>query len=92
MLVGYAATGRDPEVHGAAAGEFDAGRADKRHVAFGHGVHRCVGPALARMEASIAVEALFTRFPGLRLAVEPKDLAGQGTFIMNSRLALPVHL
>ncbi|MCW3818951.1 cytochrome P450 [Micromonospora sp. DR5-3] len=92
VLVGYAATGRDPEVHGAAAGEFDVQRADKRHVAFGHGVHRCIGPALARMETRIAVEALFTRFPGLRLAVEPKELAGQGTFIMNGLLALPVHL
>lgn len=92
VVVGFAATGRDPELHGVAAGEFDARRADKRHVAFGHGVHRCVGPALTRMEVRIAVEALFTRFPGLRLAVEPHELAGQGTFIMNGRLALPIHL
>ncbi|MEU3455891.1 cytochrome P450 [Micromonospora sp. NPDC006766] len=92
VLVSYAATGRDPELHGAAAGEFDARRADKRHLAFGHGVHRCLGPALTRLEVRIAVEALFTRFPGLRLAVEPKELAGQGTFIMNGRLALPIHL
>jgi hypothetical protein len=44
------------------------------------------------MEVRIAVEALFMRFPGLRLAVEPKELAGQGTFVMNGRLALPIHL
>ncbi|MET7468281.1 cytochrome P450 [Micromonospora sp. NPDC005686] len=92
VLVGYVATGRDPELHGSAAGEYDVERADKRHLAFGHGVHRCVGPALSRMEGRIAVQALFTRFPGLRLAVEPKELAGQGTFVMNGRLALPVHL
>ncbi|MBT2379713.1 MULTISPECIES: cytochrome P450 [unclassified Streptomyces] len=92
VVVGYAATGRDPELHGDAAGEFDARHADKRHVAFGHGVHRCVGPALTRMEVRIAVEELFTRFPRLRLAVEPGELAGQGTFIMNGRLELPVHL
>ncbi|MBF6049177.1 cytochrome P450 [Streptomyces sp. NRRL B-1677] len=92
VVVGYAATGRDPELHGAAAGEFDARHGDKRHVAFGHGVHRCVGPALTRMEVRIAMEALFARFPGLRLAVEPNELAGQGTFIMNGRRALPVHL
>jgi len=92
VVVGYAATGRDPELHGADAGEFDVLRADKRHVAFGHGVHRCVGPALTRMEVRIAVEALFARFPDLRLAVEPDELAGQGTFIMNGRRALPIHL
>jgi 2-hydroxy-5-methyl-1-naphthoate 7-hydroxylase len=92
VIVGYAATGRDPDLYGADAGEFDARRADKRHVAFGHGVHRCVGPALTRMEVRIAVEALFARFPGLRLAVEPDDLASQGTFIMNGRAELPVHL
>lgn len=92
VVVGYAATGRDPELHGDTAGEFDARHADKRHVAFGHGVHRCVGPVLTRMEVSIAVEELFTRFPRLRLAVEPDELTGQGTFIMNGRLELPVHL
>lgn len=92
VVVGYAATGRDPELHGDAAGEFDARHGDKRHVAFGHGVHRCVGPALTRMEVRIAVEELFTRFPRLRLAVEPGELAGQGTFIMNGRLELPVRL
>ncbi|MEU8068965.1 MULTISPECIES: cytochrome P450 [unclassified Micromonospora] len=92
VLIGYLTTGRDPEVHGIAAGEFDVQRADKRHVAFGHGVHRCIGPALARMEARIALEALFTRLPGLRLAVEPKELAGQGTFIMNGWRELPVYL
>ena len=92
VVVGYSATGRDPELHGADAGEFDVLRADKRHVAFGHGVHRCVGPALTRMEVRIAVEALFARFPDLRLAVEPDELAGQGTFIMNGRRTLPIHL
>ncbi|MEY9857933.1 cytochrome P450 [Catenulispora sp. GAS73] len=92
VVVAFAATGRDPELHGADAGEFDILRADKRHVAFGHGVHRCVGPALTRMEVRIAVEALFARFPGLRLAVEPDELAGQGTFVMNGRRTLPIHL
>jgi cytochrome P450 len=92
VVVGFAATGRDPELHGADAAEFDVLRADKRHVAFGHGVHRCVGPVLTRMEVRIAVEALFARFPDLRLAVEPDELAGQGTFIMNGRRTLPIHL
>lgn len=92
VLVAFAATGRDPELHGPDAGEFDIRRADKRHVAFGHGVHRCVGPSLTRMEVRIAVEALFARFPDLRLAVEPSELSGQGTFIMNGRSTLPIRL
>lgn len=92
VLVNFAATGRDPDLHGAGAAEYDARRTDKRHLAFGHGVHRCLGPALGRLETRIAVESLFTRFPGLRLAVEPEQLTGLGTFVMNGRRALPVHL
>ncbi|KAB8184689.1 cytochrome P450 [Microbispora catharanthi] len=41
------------------------------HVAFGHGVHHCLGAPLARMEMRIAFPALLRRFPGLRLAGEP---------------------
>ncbi|WEH14808.1 cytochrome P450 [Streptomyces sp. VNUA24] len=43
-----------------------------RHVGFGHGLHNCIGAALARMEGEIAVPALVTRFPGLALAL-PRD-------------------
>ncbi|WP_103501324.1 MULTISPECIES: cytochrome P450 [unclassified Streptomyces] len=92
VVVGYAATGRDPELHGDAAGDFDLRQPDRRHVAFGHGVHRCVGPALTRLEVGVAVEELFNRFPRLRLAVDPGELAGQGTFVMNGRRELPVLL
>jgi cytochrome P450 len=92
VLVNFAATGRDPDLHGTSAAEYDAGRTDKRHLAFGHGAHRCVGPALGRLEARIAVQSLFTRFPGMRLAVEPEQITGLGTLVMNGRRALPVHL
>jgi 2-hydroxy-5-methyl-1-naphthoate 7-hydroxylase len=92
VLVNFAATGRDPDLHGATAAEYDARRTDKRHLAFGHGVHRCVGPALARLETRVAVQSLFTRFPDVRLALEPAQLTGLGTFVMNGRQALPVHL
>ncbi|GAB1819584.1 cytochrome P450 [Herbidospora sp. RD11066] len=43
----------------------------KSHLAFGHGIHRCIGAPLARMEMRIAYPALLRRFPGLRLAGEP---------------------
>ncbi|MEU1372463.1 cytochrome P450 [Streptomyces triculaminicus] len=92
VLMGFAAVGRDPEVHGASAGEFDATRADKTHLSFGHGVHFCLGAPLARLELKIALPALFERFPDLSLAVAPEELEPQGTFIMNGHKELPVRL
>ncbi|MFC4564150.1 cytochrome P450 [Nocardiopsis mangrovi] len=45
------------------------------HIAFGHGVHRCVGAALAKAELEEGLHTLFTRFPGLRPAVPPEEMA-----------------
>ncbi|MGW0808512.1 cytochrome P450 family protein [Nonomuraea sp. NPDC002799] len=59
------------------------------HVGFGHGLHYCLGAALARNEAEIAFGALFRRFPGLALAGEPE----RQYMPMSWRLArLPVRL
>jgi cytochrome P450 len=44
----------------------DLGRSDPRHLAFGHGIHFCLGAALARLEAELALASLFRRFPELR--------------------------
>ncbi|GAA3358443.1 cytochrome P450 [Streptomyces antimycoticus] len=66
ILAAYAAAGRDPEVHGEDADRFDVTRQLKSHLAFGHGVHLCVGAPLGRLEAAIALPALFDRFPGSR--------------------------
>jgi cytochrome P450 len=48
--------------------EFDVDRDQIRHLAFGHGIHFCLGAPLARLEARIALEALLARLPGLVLA------------------------
>lgn len=92
VLMNFAAMGRDPAVHGASADSFDVRRASKDHLAFGHGIYRCIGMPLGRMEAEIAVPALFDRFPDLSLAVQPGDVKPQSTFIMNGRSELPVTL
>ncbi|MFD9869119.1 cytochrome P450 [Streptomyces niveus] len=68
ILSGYLAAGHDPAHHGDTAGEFDITRATTDHLAFGYGVHRCIGAPLARLEAATALPALFERFPDLTLA------------------------
>lgn len=92
ILAGYAAAGRDPEVHGDTAGRFDLTRADKTHLSFGHGVHHCLGAPLARIEAEVALPALFGRFPDLALAVPADELEPVHSFISNGHATLPVRL
>jgi cytochrome P450 len=50
---------------------FDVTRKISRHLAFGHGVHFCLGASLARMEARIAFEELLARYPDYELARPP---------------------
>jgi cytochrome P450 len=52
----------------------DIDRADSRHLAFGHGIHHCLGAPLARMEGRLALGSLLRRFPRLRLAVDVDQL------------------
>jgi cytochrome P450 len=52
----------------------DVRRGAPGHLAFGHGVHHCLGAPLARMEMRIAFPALFRRFPGLALAEDFEDV------------------
>jgi cytochrome P450 len=92
ILASYGAAGRSPELHGDTAKTFDITRLDKRHVAFGHGVHFCLGAPLARAEATTALPRLFARFPDLTLAVDPSDLAPLPSILGNGHQSLPVHL
>ncbi|MCD0484054.1 cytochrome P450 [Streptacidiphilus sp. ASG 303] len=92
ILMGFGAGGRDPRRHGATAGEFDVHRPDKDHTAFGHGVHHCIGAPLGRLEAGIALPALFARFPDLGPAEPLEALEPLPTFVFNGRMRLPVRL
>jgi cytochrome P450 len=69
---------------------FDPGRGDQRHLAFGHGVHFCLGAPLARLELSTALSLLAARFPGLRLDVPLDELTWTVGSWLNSLVALPV--
>ncbi|MFD5805800.1 cytochrome P450 [Streptomyces sp. NPDC127020] len=53
---------------------FDVRRRAAGHVAFGHGIHLCMGKDLARVEMRVALPALFDRFPTLRLDIDPDDI------------------
>jgi cytochrome P450 len=50
---------------------FDVGRNDPAHIAFGGGIHFCVGAPLARQEIEVSLAGLVRRFPNLEMAVEP---------------------
>jgi 2-hydroxy-5-methyl-1-naphthoate 7-hydroxylase len=91
ILINYLAHGRDPQVHDDPE-IFDIDRTSKEHLAFGLGPHFCPGARLARLEANVAVPALFDRFPKLQLAVCPADVGSLHSFIANDVAGLPVRL
>jgi cytochrome P450 len=73
VAVSLLAANRDPDEFGAPA-EIDLGRTGNRHLAFGHGIHKCLGQYLARLETKLALLALVERFPDLQLAVAPAEV------------------
>ena len=74
------------------ASTFDPTREPTRHLAFGHGLHRCVGAELARMELKTAFPAIARRFPDMRLAVPAEDLDYRELSIVYGVDAVPVRL
>jgi cytochrome P450 len=54
--------------------QLDLAREDAKHVAFGQGIHYCLGAPLARLEGEIAFATLLNRLPNMRLAVQPESL------------------
>ncbi|MFJ5050359.1 MULTISPECIES: cytochrome P450 [unclassified Streptomyces] len=89
VLVSLGAANRDPERF-PSPDQLDANRDAAGHLAFGHGIHRCVGAPLAKAEAEIALRAVLTRFPGLRLAVPPDQLQWRHARLVRGLTSLPV--
>jgi cytochrome P450 len=92
IMAPYSAVGRDTTQHGADAGDFDITRTQRKHLAFGHGPHFCLGAPLARMEAAVAIPAVFARYPDLAMALDPADLIPVPSMFSNSSSTLPVRL
>ncbi|MGW1541967.1 cytochrome P450 family protein [Streptomyces sp. NPDC002309] len=90
ILTTYAAAGLDPARYGPDADVFDARRGADDHLAFGIGVHRCIGAPLARLEALTALPALFERFPEIRAA--EGELRQVPSFIAFGWQEVPVRL
>ncbi|SEO40897.1 cytochrome P450 family protein [Actinacidiphila rubida] len=92
LVTTYAAANLDPAHYGDDAAEFNAMRAADDHLAFGIGVHRCIGAPLARAEALTALPALFSRFEHLALAADPGTLKQVPSFIAFGWQQIPVFL
>ncbi len=70
--------------------QLDLQRRPNRHISFGTGIHFCLGHQLARIEGMCALQALFTRWPRLRLAVAPAQIRWRKRPGLRSIEKLPV--
>ena len=71
LICAIGAANRDPAVF-ANPNVLDIGRAEKSHIAFGRGIHHCLGAPLAMLEGRVAFSALLDRFPSMNLIAEPE--------------------
>ncbi|PSL48625.1 cytochrome P450 [Saccharothrix carnea] len=70
----------------------DFTRTGPRHLGLGHGLHNCLGSALARLETKIALPALFNRFPELELAIPRDEIHYTEDWISRTVITFPVRL
>ncbi|MGW5779400.1 cytochrome P450 family protein [Streptomyces sp. NPDC003863] len=90
VIVGIGASDRDP-ARFPEPDRFDIRRDTRGHLAFGHGIHYCLGAPLARLEGRIALRTLLDRFPLLELDQEPASLDWLPGMLMRGTRRLPVR-
>ncbi|MFE2756255.1 cytochrome P450 [Actinosynnema sp. NPDC059335] len=90
VSISVAAANRDP-ARFERPDEFDVRRSASGHIAFGHGVHQCLGQQLARIEMRIGFSALFREFPDLRLAVPADEVRMRSDMAIYGVHELPVE-
>jgi cytochrome P450 len=91
VLVALSGADRDPARFGD-PDRLDLGRDSSGHLAFGHGIHYCLGAPLARLEAQIAVSRLLARFGSISLAVPADSLRWRPSTLIHGLESLPVRL
>ena len=91
MVVALNAANHDPEKFEEPE-RFDPLREKNPHLAFGMGIHFCLGAPLARLEGEIAISSLLSRFGNIRLAVDESELAWRPGMIVRGVKELPVSL
>ncbi|GAB2934411.1 MULTISPECIES: cytochrome P450 [unclassified Streptomyces] len=89
VLVAMSDANRDPGRY-PGGDRFDITRDARGHIAFGHGIHYCLGAPLARIEARTAIRSLLERCPDLRPAADPATLTWRAGMLMRGPLSLPV--
>lgn len=90
-LVMIAGANRDPAQF-AQPDKFDIARTPNDHLAFGEGIHYCLGAPLARMEAAIAFGGVLDRFPKLQMADPQAPLVYKGSYFLRGLAALPMAI
>jgi len=90
-FVMLAAANRDPAQF-AEPEKFDIAREQKDHVAFGEGIHFCIGAPLARLEGAIAIGELLRRFPRVRMKDPDMKPSYKGSFFLRGLVSLPMTL
>jgi cytochrome P450 len=91
VLVSLVSANRDSERYDGAA-RLDVTRDAGGHLAFGYGVHHCLGAPLARLEGEIAFRTLLDKFPELALAGDPRALGWRQSTLIHGLTSLPVRL
>jgi cytochrome P450 len=90
VMPALVAANRDP-AHFPDPNRFDIRRTPNKHIAFGNGIHYCLGSPLARLEGEIAFTTLLRRLPNLELNTVVESLQWNETLLLHGMKALPVR-